>query len=266
MQAASLEFKQYPSIVDSILMTILVTPYPFTRNENSNEHNCSLNIAWLSSDISYHPVGRFVLGLFSSINNPRFNHIIVDVTDHASESKRDWFVQLQSADYFPLISTSFPDRIDDIRSLNADIAIDLSGWTSGHFLRGFHSRLAPIQVSYLGYFASTGIPNMDYWLGDSALFPQPMCEWHSESIWRLPRCFIAWNPPNTLPEGNASLVSSSHHPSQGIHFGSFNHHRKLSDSTLTVWGKILFSVPDSRLSSNPNIKMILQVLKFFDAV
>ena len=88
---------------------------------------------------------------------------------------------------------------------------------------------------------------MDYWLGDSALFPQPMCEWHSESIWRLPRCFIAWNPPNTLPEGNIDFVASSHKLSQGIHFGSFNHHRKLSDSTLNVWGRILSLVPDSRL-------------------
>ena len=114
-------------------------------------------------------------------------------------------------------------------------------------MQGFHKRLSQIQVSYLGYFASTGIPNVDYWLGDHELFPNPMLEWHTEKIWRLPRCFIAWNPPDQLPESQVEVVDSTHQSSSGIHFGSFNHHRKLSDSTLYQWGKILSHIPDSRL-------------------
>ena len=65
-------------------------------------------------------------------------------------------------------------RVAAIRALQADIAIDLSGWTSNHFLAGFMARLAPIQVNYLGYFASSGLDEMDYWLGDHHLFPTPM--------------------------------------------------------------------------------------------
>ena len=53
-----------------------------------------------------------------------------------------------------------------IRSLDVDVALDLSGWTSNHFLAGFMARLAPIQINYLGYFASSGLTEMDYWLGD----------------------------------------------------------------------------------------------------
>ena len=56
-----------------------------------------------------------------------------------------------------------------VRELGVDIAIDLSGWTSNHFLAGFMARLAPIQVNYLGYFASSGLEEIDYWLGDSHL-------------------------------------------------------------------------------------------------
>ena len=64
-------------------------------------------------------------------------------------------------------------RVSAIRSREYDIAIDLSGWTGGNFVAGFLARLAPIQVNYLGYFASTGLPTMDYWIGDHSLFPDP---------------------------------------------------------------------------------------------
>ena len=73
-------------------------------------------------------------------------------------------------------------------------------------MRGFLSRLVPIQISYLGYFASTGLPNMDFWLGDPFFF-----FFHSNDgmefrkIIRLDRCFIAWDPPAFLPEGSVSV-------------------------------------------------------------
>ena len=35
--------------------------------------------------------------------------------------------------------------------------------------------------------------------------------------------------------------------SHGIHFGSFNNNRKLSNSTLRLWGKILNFIPGSKL-------------------
>ena len=63
------------------------------------------------------------------------------------------------------------NKVAAVRDLNLDIAIDLSGWTSGHFLGGFLAKLAPVQCSYLGFFASTGIEEIDYWLGDWSLFP-----------------------------------------------------------------------------------------------
>ena len=133
--------------------------------------------------------------------------------------------------------------------LGADIAIDLSGWTSNHFLAGFMARLAPIQVNYLGYFASSGLEEMDYWLGDHHLFPSPILEWSSENIVRLSRPFLAWKPVAPLPEAEATVSEAPNGP---VRFGSFNHNRKMSDQTILLWGKILQAIPDAILVLKAN--------------
>ena len=112
-----------------------------------------------------------------------------------------------------------------------------------NFAQAFLSGL-PVQVNYLGYFASSGIKSMDYWLGDANLFPRSHSEWASESLWRLQRPFLAWSPHRPLPEAD---VSVSEAPSGPIRFGSFNHNRKLSDATLRLWAELMDAVPCSRL-------------------
>ena len=148
-----------------------------------------------------------------------------------NESSKSLFEALPHIEYRSLGNLSFSQQITHIREMDFDIAVDLSGWTSGHFLKGFAAGLARKQVTYLGYFASTGLTNMDYWIGDSNLFPNPTHEWHTEKIWRLPSCFIAWNPPSSLVESTVPVPESSALSTEGIRFGSFNHHRKLSDTT-----------------------------------
>ena len=111
------------------------------------------------------------------------------------------------------------------------------------------ARLAPIQVNYLGYFASSGLDEMDYWLGDHQLFPMPMNEWSSERIFRLNRPFLAWKPVAPLPEAQVGVSDA---PSGPIRFGSFNHNRKMSDQTIKLWGKILQDVPDAILVLKAN--------------
>ena len=88
---------------------------------------------------------------------------------------------------------------------------------------------------------------MNYWLGDHSLFPSTMTEWHSESLLRLDRCFLAWNPPPALPESQIDVPDISFSINDAVRFGSFNHHRKISDQTLRTWASLLQLIPKSKL-------------------
>jgi len=216
-------------------------------------HRPCLRIGWVSADICHHPVARFILSFFESAGNlssSGHQHILVNLCDHKAES---YIERFQCCDGLQQLDATDRDpaaKLDAIRAAQLDVAIDLSGWTGGHFLRGFHARLAPLQVNYLGYFASTGLPSMDAWVGDRWLLPDPMCEWHSEVIHRLPRCFIAWQPSRQLDEASIAVAEAPTSPD--IRFGCFNHNRKLSDQVLRLWGQLLGQIPGSTLVLKAN--------------
>ena len=210
-----------------------------------------LKVAWVIGDLAPHPVSRFVYQFFQGSAQHSFvhEHILVNTFDYGKESCKEWFDNLQNISILDVSLYQAEERVAAIREIGADIAIDLSGWTSNHFLAGFMARLAPIQVNYLGYFASSGLDEMDYWLGDSNLFPTPMSEWCTEKIIRLDRPFLAWKPAEPLPEAEANVSNA---PSGPIRFGSFNHNRKMSDQTISLWGKILRAIPRSILVLKAN--------------
>lgn len=216
------------------------------RSARSSDLQQPLKIAWLTGDLAHHPVSRFVLGFFKAAQGSfAHHHLLVDLKDHESESVADRFAGIQGLERLDVGALPPNQKLAAIREQQPHLAIDLSGWTDGNFVTGFMARMAPVQVNYLGYFASTGIPAMDAWLGDAQLFPSPMREWHQEQIVRLPRCFIAWQPPEPLPEARMAVADAPR--GAGIRFGSFNHNRKLSDPTLRLWGRILAAIPDARL-------------------
>ena len=82
---------------------------------------------------------------------------------------------------------------------------------------------------------------MDYWLGDSHLFPPGHSEWAGVFL-EIVSSFPCLESPSPLPEADVPVSTA---PSGPIRFGSFNHNRKLSDATLRLWGQLLADVPGS---------------------
>ncbi|KAK5841680.1 probable UDP-N-acetylglucosamine--peptide N-acetylglucosaminyltransferase SPINDLY [Gossypium arboreum] len=130
-----------------------------------------------------------------------------------------------------------------IRDDKIDILVELTGHTANNKLGTMACRPAPVQVTWIGYPNTTGLPTIDYRITDSLADPPGTRQKHVEELVRLPECFLCYTPS---PE--AGLVSPTPALSNGfITFGSFNNLAKITPKVLQVWARILCAVPNSRL-------------------
>ena len=187
MQLASSESNQYEnhttSLIESMCNAKEFASFKYAPPVLSDKpkYREKLRIAWISGDLDYHPVSRFLLGFFaSSKGSLSHTHEIISTQLPGPTSLVESFRHNCGIEVLQLTGNFDSGRVSTIRSRDYDIAIDLSGWTGGNFVAGFLARLAPIQLNYLGYFAS-GLPTMDYWIGDHFVLIQ-MNEWSAEKI------------------------------------------------------------------------------------
>lgn len=130
-----------------------------------------------------------------------------------------------------------------VREDKVDILVELTGHTANNKLGTMACRPAPIQVTWIGYPNTTGLPTIDYRITDSLADPPDTKQKHVEELVRLPECFLCYTPS---PE--AGSVSPTPALSNGfVTFGSFNNLAKITPKVLQVWARILCAVPNSRL-------------------
>ncbi|KAE8671657.1 putative UDP-N-acetylglucosamine--peptide N-acetylglucosaminyltransferase SPINDLY [Hibiscus syriacus] len=130
-----------------------------------------------------------------------------------------------------------------VREDKIDILVELTGHTANNKLGTMACRPAPVQVTWIGYPNTTGLPTIDYRITDSFADPPDTKQKHVEELVRLPECFLCYTP--SLEAGPVSPTPAL---SNGfITFGSFNNLAKITPKVLRVWARILCAVPNSRL-------------------
>jgi predicted O-linked N-acetylglucosamine transferase (SPINDLY family) len=124
-----------------------------------------------------------------------------------------------------------------------DILIDLDGHTAGNRLLSFAMKPAPIQLSWLGYLATTGLQAMDYYLADAYLLPPgQLDEQFTERLVQLPA-----NAP-FLPAENSPAVNQLPAINNGyITFACFNRPNKITPQVVSLWSELLIAVPTSKM-------------------
>jgi predicted O-linked N-acetylglucosamine transferase (SPINDLY family) len=205
-------------------------------------NNEMLRIGYLSGDFRRHAVACFFEPLLAAHDRSRFEITLyanVDVEDDVSQ-------RLKSAgtSWVNVVAMDDDSLCRRIRADRIDILIDLAGHTSGNRLRAMARRCAPVQASYLGYPATTGMSAIDYVITDVDLDPPTDASdaWHTEKLLRLPRTMHCYRPPDDAP-GVETVVAD-----RPVSFGSFNRLEKMTDKTVELWSRVLESVSDATLT------------------
>ena len=214
-----------------------------TMTADRRHQDRRLRIGFVSGDLRTHPVGFFLEGILQHLDRSRLSLYAYPTTtrrDDLTERIAPVFDSWRS-----IKGLSDQAAAEAIRTDGIDVLVDLAGHTGDNGLQVFARRAAPVQITWLGYFASTGVQAMDYVLADEFCVP-PGAEWQfSERIWRLPRTRLCYTPP---PESVAPAVAPSPAASEGfVTFGSFQRLGKLTDRVLALWGHVMEAVPTARL-------------------
>jgi protein O-GlcNAc transferase len=200
-----------------------------------------LKIGYVSPDFKMHSVAYFiepVVILHDRKHYEVFCYSDVPCPDEVSRRIRGYCIQWRD------ISRMSDDQVAElIRSDRIDILVDLSGYT-GDRMQLFARKPAPVQTSWLGYPATTGLSTMDYKIVDHYTDPLGMTEqFYTEKLMRLKDTFLCYMPDKDCPDvGNFPALISGH-----ITFGSFNNFPKVSPEVFSLWACILKTIPNSCL-------------------
>lgn len=201
-----------------------------------------LRIAYLSSDLRDHPVGRFVETLLVHHDRNRV-HVTCYSSSRRGDERTDRLRQLSDA-WRETLTLSDEELARQIVTDAIDVLIDLSGHLAGHRLGVFALRPALLQVNLFGYAATTGLEAIDGRITDAQVDPPGLTETHyTESLARLPDC--AWVYP--LPTRAPPVEPLPCLAPQPFTFGCLNNTAKLSEECLRLWVQVLEAVPSSRL-------------------
>ncbi len=200
-----------------------------------------LKIGYVSADLYRHPVGWLGAGPISAHNRAAFH-----VTVYANQTCADWVtghVKASVDSWVPILGLDDDTVAARIAADEIDILVDLSGHTAGNRLSVFARRPAPVQVTWLGYFATTGLPTMDYVLLDEDHLIPGAEALFTEHVIRLPNCRFCYLPPRDAP----AVAPAPSAASGRVTFGSFNNAAKINRHVIALWSQVLNAVADSTL-------------------
>jgi protein O-GlcNAc transferase len=213
------------------------------RGERSGER---IRVAYVSADFCEHPVSRLLVGVLERHAREGFELIGVSLREAAVESS-DFERRVRSGfdQWIELGGATDRQLAQRLRELGVDIAVDLMGYTQGLRLGIFAHRAAPVQVNFLGYAGTLGVPYMDYILADEVVIPPGEERHYSEQVVRLPHSYLPHDDRRELAAKPSR--SEAGLPDEGFVFCAFTNAYKINPPVFEVWMRLLRETPGSVL-------------------
>jgi len=201
-----------------------------------------LTLGFVSADFRVHPVAYFTVGILENLarhcdvvcyaNQPLYYDD--EMTERFKQSASHWH---------NIHGWTDAQVAEKIREDKIDILFDLTGHNAGNRLMVFAQKPAPVQITWAGYMATTGLSAMDYILGDAYETPESAAPYYSEKIIRMPHSFIAYDPPDWAPPVNVLPALTNGY----LTFGSFNILAKITPAVVALWSDVLNALQSSKL-------------------
>jgi predicted O-linked N-acetylglucosamine transferase (SPINDLY family) len=204
-----------------------------TRHRNLPDPERVIRLGYLSADFGLTSAARFIEPLLVHSDRNRFALTCYHTStrdDAVTRRFKSYVGCWREAD-----SLSDQQLCERVLADEIDVLIELNGHTRGNRLTALAHRPAPVQVSYLGYGASTGVDAIGYRLTDGMIDPVGEADrWYSEKLLRLPGSMWCYAPPDKTPEVRPLPAAAKGH----LTFGSFNNIAKIGGSVLEAWSEI----------------------------
>lgn len=220
-----------------------------TYEEHRGDPWRKLKIGFLSPDFRVHAVMCFAEGLLAQLDRRQFEvyafHLYPkdDLVTERVKCHVDHFVRMSHLD--------FNQQAQTIQSHGIDILIDMTGHTGNNALLTMVRKPAPVQVTWIGFVATTGLTAIDYYLTDEVINPPGVDHLFSEKLYRLPTFHGSYRAMSRNPlwcyQPSYAVRPTPALKKGFITFGSCNNLGKLTDQVLTLWGQLMVKVPDAHL-------------------
>ena len=229
---------------------LLLSRKYFYSNYQSNKkielinQNKKIKIGYISADFRNHPVSLLLARVIELHDKSKF-----EIYAYSLEREEDEMtIRLKNAfDKFTYIGDLMDyEAINLIRKDNINIAIDLMGYTKNARPNLFAKRVAPKQISFLGYPGTTGGDSIDYLIADKYIISKKLSKFYSENILYMPHSFLPFDNTTKI-EGKEISRKDYRLPEEKFILAAFHRVEKINPKVLDLWSKVLIKLDEAVL-------------------